>query len=91
MSKTIDLFPPHECELILSHNSHKSYYRTVVQSIEDGDHGYTDDCWVSPEQKAKAIETNDCWSIQVYPNTPVGFYNMTASDLDVLLAAAREP
>lgn len=76
-------FPEHKASLILTHNQHKNYYLTVIQCIEDEEHGYKD--WVSEEQKQKAINTNDCWYIQVYPNTPVGFYILAAADLDVLL------
>ena len=77
-------FPKHKASLHLVHNDHKAYYITVAQSIEDDDHGYKE--WVSEEQKQKAIKTNDCWYIQWYPDTPIGFYIMAAADLDVLLA-----
>ena len=77
-------FPKHEASLRLTHNDHKSYYQTVAESIEAGDHGYRD--WVSEEQKRKAIDTNECWFVQWYSDTPVGFCIMAAADLDVLLA-----
>lgn len=82
-------FPKHEAALHLTHNEHKSYYMSVQQSIDQDDHGYTDDCWVSPEQRQKAIDTNECWKLQWYPRTPVGFMLMSAADLDVLLEAAK--
>lgn len=78
-------FPKH-ISLFLTHNEHKNYYRTVAQSIADGDNGY-DDCWVSEEQKQKAIDTDECWTLQWYPITPVGFCIMSAADLDALLEA----
>jgi len=78
-------FPKH-LALILTHNDHLLVYQTVERSIELGDHGY--DCWVSEEQREKAIATNDCWTLQWYPDTPVGFCILSAADLDVLLAAA---
>lgn len=81
-------FPIHEASLHLTHNDHKSYYSSVNKAIRDKDHGYTEDCWVSEEQKKKAIETDDCWILQWYPNTPVGFCVLTAADLDVLLDRA---
>ena len=81
-------FPKHDASLILTHNDHKSYYKTVAQAVEENDHGYRDDNWVSPEQKQKAIDTNKCWMLQWYPDTPRGFYILSAADLDVLLAAA---
>lgn len=83
-------WPKHNASLHLTHNEHKSYYETVAQAIEGETHGYSNDCWVSEEQKQKAINTNDCWTLQVYPNTPVGFWMLAAADLDVLLAAALE-
>lgn len=81
-------FPDHAAGLFLTHNEHKNYYRTVAQSIESADFGYSDE-WVSPEQKQKAIETDECWILQWYPNTPIGFNVLSAADLDVLLAEAR--
>ncbi len=84
-------WPAHKASLHLTHNEHLSVYQTVQQSIDDADHGYRDECWVSPEQKQKAIDTNDCWTLQWYPETPVGFFILSAADLDVLLAAANEP
>ncbi len=80
-------WPRHEASLHLTHNDHKGCYQTVAQSIEMEDHGYC--CWVSEEQKQKAIDTNDCWFLQWYPDTPVGSCILAAADLDVLLAAAR--
>lgn len=84
-------FPRHEASLHLDHNQHKSYYLTVQQCIDNEDRGYTRDCWVSEEQRNKAIETNECWTLQWYPHTPGGFCLLSAADLDVLLAAAQEP
>ena len=81
-------FPDHAVSLHLTHNEHKSYYQSVEQAIADENHGYTDDCWVSDEEKQKAIETNDCWILQWYPDTPVGFHILAAHDLYVLLAKA---
>lgn len=78
--------PDHKAALFLTHNSHLNYYETVVQAIERMEYGYND--WVSEEQKRKAIETDDCWFIQWYPNTPIGSYTLAAADLEVLLDAA---
>ena len=82
-------WPKHEASLTLTHNEHKSYYRTVAESIADEDYGYSD--WVSDEQKHKAIATNDCWTLRWYPDTPVGFCILSAADLDALLEAASKP
>lgn len=83
-------FPKHEASLHLTHNQHKAYYRTVQQSIDDDDHGYQDDCWISEKEKQKAIETNDCWSLQWYPRTPNGFCMLSAYSLTALLDASSK-
>lgn len=78
-------FPPHKASLTLTHNGHLDVYATVADEIRDEGHGYRDEDWVSEEQKQKAIDTNECWTLQWYPETPVGFNLASASDLDVLL------
>lgn len=82
-------WPNHKASLHLTHNQHKAYYRTVQEAIDDEDHGYVND-WVSPEQRQKAIDTDECWTLQWYPETPVGSCMLAAADLDVLLAAAKD-
>ncbi len=87
-------FPRHAASLHLTHNDHKSNYMTAAEAIAEDDanraEGHALYDWVNDEQKAKAIETNDFWHLQWYPNTPVGFCSLAAADLDVLLAAATE-
>lgn len=90
MKLDINVFPKHEASLHLEHNLHKGYYLTVAESITNDDHGYRENCWVSQEQKQKAIATNECWTLQWYPYTPIGFKISSAADLDVLLASVSE-
>lgn len=62
-------------------------YDSVKSYLEDtGEDG----CFISPEEREKAIETNRWWSIQWYPNTPVGFCRQSASSLVTLLQSIRE-
>ena len=82
-------WPEHKASLTLTHNSHLDNYMTVEQAIKDQDHGYQDNRWVSEEQKQKAIATNECWSLQWYPNSPVGFNMVSGADLDAVLDAAN--
>jgi len=79
-------FPRHAASLHLTHNQHKSYYETVAKAIESGT--YDDEDWINPEQRQRALETNDVWELQWYPDTPVGSYRLLAADLDALLTAA---
>lgn len=82
-------FPKHEGELSLTHNEHKSYYKTVHECVEN-DELYGDEYWVSMEQKQKALDSNECWILQWYPYSPTGFELLIAADLHVLLQAASE-
>ena len=82
--------PKHEASLHLTHNQHKAYYMTVQQAVLENNFGYGEDDWVSDEQREKAIATNECWTLQWYPDTPVGFHKQSAADLNVLLAACSD-
>lgn len=79
--------PRHDCSLTLCHNEHRDYYLTCEQAEAEAvaRHGPATWSWVSPEQRAKALETNDYWSIQWYPDTPIGSYKVYAADLSALL------
>ena len=79
-------WPRHKASLTLTHNQHKDYHLTVPEAIEAREPGYVE--WVSDEQRQKAINTNDCWVLQWYPDTPIGSHVLAAADLDVLLDAA---
>lgn len=41
--------------------------------------------WVSPEEREKPLATNSVWSVQWYPDTPVGFHVLYASTFAALL------
>lgn len=82
--------PAHKCELIITHNRHRSYYETARQWWESSKE--TDDAsdWVSPEQFDKAMETDEVWILQWYPDTPVGFCTLYAADFASLVEAAEK-
>lgn len=86
------IFPQHKASLHLTHNDHTTSYQTVTEwwkfQIECCNADVDD--WVNPEQLAKAIETNEVWELQWYPDTPVGFIVRYACDLDVLLEACKD-
>lgn len=82
-------WPKHEGGLSLKHNEFKGYYQTIEEAVSEAE-TYRHFDWVSPEQREKAIRTDSLWVLQWYPDTPVGFLALAASDLDVLLAAAQD-
>lgn len=73
-------FPKHKCGMLIYHNDHKNSYESIVDAVEDS---FCD--WVSEEEKQKAIETGSIWTVQWYPDTPVGFCVRTASTLEAAL------
>lgn len=79
--------PSHDAYLSLTHNQHKEYGLTVQQAIDDEDHGYKKRDWISKKQMQKAINANECWTIQWY--TQVGFCILSGYELDKLLNAAN--
>jgi hypothetical protein len=82
-------FPEHKASLYLSHNEHLGNYDTVKEQIWDEDY-YADDDWVTPEEKQKAIDTNELWTLHWYPDTPVGFCLYHASTLEALMSVFKE-
>ena len=78
-------FPRH-ISLSLDHNRHELFRSSVQEWMEDD--GIAAEDFVSAEQLAKAVATNECWGLTWFPETPVGSRRLFAADLDVLLAAA---
>ena len=78
--------PRHKCSLTITHNDHKDYHRTLAQELElYGD----DNNWPSDEAKQRAIDTDEIWVIQWYPDTPIGSYRVAAPTLEEALAFAN--
>jgi hypothetical protein len=78
-------FPRHEGSLHLTHNDHKSSYQTVAEDLADylAIHGRPVD-FVSEEERAKAIATNEMWDLHWYPDHPVSFHSVRASSLEAI-------
>src|SRR4051812_9176055 len=83
-----EFLPSHKCSLTLEHNPHKVLYRTVAQWLEEVDvePGLT---WPSPQERQRALDTNEVWVLTWYPNTPIAFQWVAATTLDGVLACAR--
>jgi len=79
-------FPEHKCGLFLSHNEHRGYYQKLPEFIEDSNMA---DDFESPEAMNRSIETDECWVLQWYPDTPVGFIRVAAPTLDECLELAN--
>ena len=81
------LLPDEEGGLYLEHNPHHGVYEPLAEYAASRWEDPADDPWVSPEDKERAIATDNVWMLQWYPTTPIGFNVVVASDLVVLLRA----
>ena len=73
--------------LTIEFNRHAVYYQTVEAWMADEHASGRDVAWVSPEEQARAIETDSVWICQWYPDTPVGSCELAASTYQALMAA----
>lgn len=75
--------PKHECSLYLTHNEHKSVYESIEHFYDKAD-------FVDEPEWNKAIAENSVWSLQWYPDTPIGFNIICAASLERLQEAVKE-
>lgn len=73
-------FPKHKAGLSLEHNQHKNVYETALDWITA--HEWCN--WKDEESKQRAIDTDEIWTLQWYPETPVGFCAVAAPTLKEL-------
>lgn len=81
------MLPAHKCGLFITHNEHKDYYKTVAETLEDEVIGETCDelnNFVTAVERQKAIETDEMWTLQWYPETPIGSHRIRAASLPAL-------
>ena len=67
-------------------------YQTVAESIEEDEGREKGTQWYrfcSPEERQECCNTNSIWTLQWYPDTPVGFYSISAPTLNRLFAFLR--
>jgi hypothetical protein len=77
--------PKHKCGLYLEHNANRDYYDSVEQYLEVNTHyQFKDDA-----SRQACIDSNELWTLQWYPDTPVGFIAVAAPSLDELLELAN--
>jgi hypothetical protein len=87
-------WPKHKASLHITHNVHKTYYETMEEALAempDGYHStYDRDEFPDEAEIEKAIKTDSVWTIQWYPNSPVGFNRVHAATLGRALEFALQ-
>tara|TARA_Y100000034_G_C6833073_1_gene376208 strand:+ start:921 stop:1187 length:267 start_codon:yes stop_codon:yes gene_type:complete len=86
MSDLLAVLPAHKAGLSLEHNQHKNVYEKAAQWIEENE--WCD--WENDEAKQKAIDTDEIWTLQWYPETPVGFCAVAAPTLADLIRIVND-
>lgn len=76
-------FPEHKCGLFLTHNEHKDYYESVESWVSNFESWKED--FIDEEDMNLCFKTDECWSLQWYPETPIGSYVVRASTLEKLM------
>lgn len=61
-------FPNHKYGMLINHNEHKLYGRTVKQFFEDAAADKSE--FESMEKKQECIDKNEIWMMQLYQNSP---------------------
>lgn len=70
--------PKHGMSITIEHNSHKSCYVSVAEFLKSND---SLDDFETPEQAARARDTDELWVVLWYPHTPAGNYAACGSTL----------
>jgi hypothetical protein len=84
-SQPLPAFPAHKCGLYLTHNQHRDYYEPLDEYLSEREFA---DTFESPEAMQRAIDTDEHWHLQWYPDTPVGFCHVSAPTLAEVLRLA---
>ena len=84
-AKLMSLMKGEFSSLKIEYNDGCGYYRKAADEIAENPEYYSDDSFVSLEDKQKCIDENSLWTIHWYPNTPVGFCHMHGSSLALIL------
>lgn len=74
-------------EIHITVNGHRGYYETVEQDLQ------RDEDLFDPEDsaiKAECIRRNELTVVQVYPDTPIGFYRVGHYDLAEAVGVAYD-
>lgn len=80
-NELIKWLPKHKCGLYIEHNAHRDIYQTLQQFIDENEH-YD---WSDEQEKLLALIRNEIWTIQWYPETPIGFHALAFGSLESML------
>ena len=78
-------FPSHTYGLYLEHNVHRDMEQSLQDWLNDI---HADGYFASQEALERSLSTDECWSLEWYPETPLDVYRVMAPTLQEVLALA---
>lgn len=84
MQKLQELISLCKASISIDINNHKSSYETIEQYVSD------DAAEIDSEVLAEMIKRDIVFRLQVYPNTPIGFFVIYHYDIDLAIIEAIE-
>lgn len=75
----------------IEHNPHRIIHQSVAEYLENSQSGGCVIDFVSDEDKARCLESNELWVVTIYPVSPVGHWDMAGSSLELILEAINQP
>ena len=83
MNKLKELIKKTKCSVTITVNNHRDYYETIEKYINlEKRKEISSDIW------EKMIESDTCIELQVYPETPIGFYVIYHYDIEKVIDMA---
>jgi len=83
VDKLKELISMCKCGVFLTINEHRDYYQTAAETIKEIlEHEHIDEEDLPRDIQEKMIETDTIINVHVYPDTPIGFYDIYDYDLD---------
>ena len=79
-----------KCSVNLTINGHKDYYESVPDYFNNKPWLVDDKEEISKEVFDKMVEHDTIVELQIYPDTPVGFYKIYHHDLEQAIDEAME-
>lgn len=83
---TVIKFPEHKCSLTLEHNAHRDYYEKTKDVLDR----LLSDKDITPSEYSEMLAADSIWSLQWYPDTPVGFCIVYDATLEGVLRKAMQ-
>jgi hypothetical protein len=76
-----------KCGVYLEVNKHRDVYETVEEAIDYICYQNKDE--IDEDTKTRMLETGEIYSLQFYPDTPIGFYVTYGTSLEEVVSKAK--